>query len=202
MLYTTTHETPDTRHTTHQTRTPPTTTLSRGDAASPSDSERAKALRARIATVDDNTKPPVLGKDEIGAEHMAPHDVVRFVMNALKRSPEDGVTALLQFSAQTDGMEQLDFVGQLQPGAFSPEALLRYFETEPRYQALSAVSESKAMGQPELKHNAKKAVQKLLVRREGRNWEELFINLVLTEAPPPMYKRWLVASIYKQGTGE
>ena len=141
--------------------------MSLGDSASSSDSELAKALRARIATVDDKTKSPVLGKDEIGAEHMAPHDVVRFVMNALKRSPEDGVTALLQFSAQTDGMEQLDFVGQLQPGAFSPEALLRYFETEPRYQALSAVSESKAMGQPELKHNAKKAVQKLLVRREG-----------------------------------
>ena len=47
---------------------------------------------------------------------------------------------------------------------------------------------------------SRKAAQKLLVRRDGGNWEDLFVNLQLasTRVGEQERKRWLVTSIYKQ----
>ena len=38
------------------------------------------------------------------------------------------------------------------------------------------------------------------VRRDGKNWEELFVNMVLGEASGVIGKRWFITSIYKQGS--
>ena len=46
------------------------------------------------------------------------------------------------------------------------------------------------------------AVQKLLVRRDGANWQDLFINMVLAPANPDggtPVPRWMVTSIYMSG---
>ena len=46
-------------------------------------------------------------------------------------------------------------------------------------------------------------MQKVLVRREGSNWEDLFVNMQLAEIKGDQgelsTRRWLITTIYKQG---
>ena len=48
------------------------------------------------------------------------------------------------------------------------------------------------------------AAQKLLVKRDGANWEDLMINMQMVELddddPTSKKRRGLITSIYKQGT--
>ena len=39
-----------------------------------------------------------------------------------------------------------------------------------------------------------------LVRGERGNWEELFVNMQLAEVAEGVGKRWLITTIYKQGS--
>ena len=93
-----------------------------------------------------------------------------------------------------------DSVGQLLPGSFDePAALLQYFDANERYSSLLSLSEWKCMGAPDFSNLSKIAKQKLLVRRDGANWEELFINMELIPSEV-VGKRWVITSIYKQGS--
>ena len=59
------------------------------------------------------------------------------------------------------------------------------------------------MGPPDLSNLSRSAVQKVLVRREGSNWEDLFVNMQLAEIKGDQgelsTRRWLITTIYKQG---
>ena len=94
-----------------------------------------------------------------------------------------------------------DFVGQLQPGYFAdPQAFMDYIAAQPRYHTLTALEEYKCMGTPDFSDMSRKAAQKLLVRRAGKNWEDLMINMRIVEvetAEKPT-RRWVITSIYKQ----
>lgn len=94
----------------------------------------------------------------------------------------------------------------MQPGHFdAPGALSAFFSREARYETLARLEEWKCMGAPDFSDMSRKAVQKLLVRRDGANWEDFFINLTLADVAAPgdelgmPRKRWLITSIYKQG---
>jgi hypothetical protein len=97
-------------------------------------------------------------------------------------------------------------LGQVQPGCFAnPDELRSFFASHERYETLSCLSEWKCMGSPDFSDMSRKAAQKLLIRREGANWEDLFINMQLAEVATPgdaalPTRRWLITSIYKQGT--
>lgn len=123
--------------------------------------------------------PPPKGPDELGADAMGPADVVAYVMQSLSASIRDealgfeaGAKVLLSFAASVDDGKPEDFLGQVQPGHFNdPGQLTRYLASEPRYETLTRLDEWKCMGIPETSDMSRKAVQKLLVRRDGKNWE-------------------------------
>jgi hypothetical protein len=128
--------------------------------------------------------PPPKGPDEVGADLMGPADVVEYVMSSMaaaasERQFDIGAKVLLSFavSRKDDDDKPEDFVGQLQPGHFAePAQLTSYLAAEPRYETLTMLDEWKCMGVPETSDMSRKAVQKLLVRRDGKNWEDLFIK--------------------------
>jgi hypothetical protein len=144
---------------------------------------------------------------------MGPQDVVSYIMQALTAEQDDawpGHKTLLSFAVKCEDKAE-DVVGQLQPGFFdAPGALADYFRDNPRYATLNEMSEWKPMGPPQLSNMSRNAAAKMLIRREGANWEEFFMNMVLADMPaasgdaslPPAIarKRWLITSIYKQGT--
>ena len=174
----------------------------------PSDADLFASLSARIAKADEGGVQP-LGPDDVTADKMCPKDVVMYCMRSLREGTDDGMRALLGFAVRVDdGSKCEDMLGQLQPGYYTDPADLRAFlEEHPRYRTLVSLSEFKCMGPPELSDVSRRAAQKLLVRRDGKNWEDLFINMRLAEmqqnekdpetgAPAP--RRWLITSIYKQ----
>ena len=61
------------------------------------------------------------------------------------------------------------------------------------------MSEWKAVGDPEERGRAgvvgHTAAQKILIRRESGNWEQMYCNLQLYDSP--LGRRWGVTSIYK-----
>ena len=159
---------------------------------------------------------------------MGPAEVLSHVMRSLQQGGLDGCTALLGFSLKPPsggGVE--DFLGQVcgwdcelyaaqsrnlppshsqvQPGFYaSPQELLDYLLTHERYATLCSLSEFKPMGPPEYSDMARRAAAKLLVRRDGRNWEDFFVNLELVDlgAGAPAPKRWLITTIFKQGVAQ
>jgi len=174
-------------------------------ASAPSDDDLFASLRSRLSQTEDSAALPVpLGPDEIGADAMGPSDVIDYCMRSLRADAQAGSKALLAFAAKEDQME--DHVGQLLPGFFSDASeFVTHLASQPRYETLTCLSEFKCMGTPDFSDMSKRAAQKLLVRRDGANWEEFFVNLQLTKveseaesALPRM--RWIIISIYKQGT--
>lgn len=141
---------------------------------------------------------------QVGAENMGPADVVSYCMRSITQEAEQGSKTLMSFAVKAEDKPE-DFVGQLQPGYFqTPQDLIGYWTSNPRYETMARMSEWKPMGPPDFSDNSRKAAQKLLVRRDGSNWEELFINMQLVatggdESVLPT-RRWLITSIYKQGT--
>lgn len=174
----------------------------------PSDADLFAALRKRMAAQESDAAPAPLGPDDVGADQMGPADVVSYIMKSMKAAqevPEQGLKALMAFAAKLGGDKAEDHVGQVQPGYFSePSALADYLAANPRYQTLLKLSEWKPMGPPDLSNLSRSAVQKVLVRREGSNWEDLFVNMQLAEIKGDQgelsTRRWLITTIYKQGT--
>ena len=196
--------------------------LSFASMALPSDDELFSSLRARVSQSEGKSgPPPPLGPDEVGAECMGPADVVEYCMKSLLAQASDGCSTdgcrtMLSFAVKADDKAE-DFVGQLQPGYFSdPRAFMNYIAAQPRYETLTRLDEYKCMGTPDFSDMARKAVQKLLVRRDGANWEDLMINMAMVEVAPSVdelppdatatasapsafkKRRWLITSIYKQ----
>ena len=60
------------------------------------------SLRSRISQTQSADTVPVLGVEDIGADQMGPADVVEHVMKSLRAGPEQGFTAMLQFSLSFD----------------------------------------------------------------------------------------------------
>jgi len=158
------------------------------------DTELWKSLNARLEQRNEKKENVPLGMEDTSALSMGPSDVIQYVMNAMLKNDFE---ALLGFSAKLGGKVE-DFLGQIETGAFSEaETISKFFNSHPRYSTLVCLSEWKAMGSPDTSHTSRQAAQKLLVRRHGGNWEDLFINLRLVEAPA-VGKRWVITSIYKQ----
>ena len=120
----------------------------------------------------------------------------------------DGCRTMLSFAQKVSDKAE-DFVGQLQPGYFTdPQAFVDDMAAQPRYQTLTRLAEYKPMGTPDFSDMSRKAVQKLLVRRDGANWEDLHINMQMVEVEehsgadkkPGKTRRWLITSIYKQNS--
>ena len=66
-------------------------------------------------------------------------------------------------------------LGQLQPGSFSdPAAVAEFLENHDRYRTLTRLDEWKPMGSPQDSNMGRNAAQKMLVRRDGGNWEVQF----------------------------
>ena len=193
----------------------------------PSDEELFASLRSRIGQAEaggaaDSASgaPPPVGPDEVAADCMGPSDVVEYCMRSLLAKQGDDASeaarVLMAFAIKVTEGKAEDFVGQLQPGYFSdPATLCKYLSGQPRYETLTRMEEYKCMGTPDFSDMSRKAVQKLLVRRPGKNWEDLMINMQLVEVgatgainaagslgdgPAPKTRRWLITSIYKQGT--
>ena len=173
----------------------------------PSDADLFASLRKRTETATEEEAPAPLGPDEVGADQMGPSDVVSYCLRAIKAGSEedfDGLKALMSFAVKHDDGRLEDLTGQVQPGSFgTPAELFAYLKQHPRYQTLAQLSEWKPMGSPDTSNMSRNAVQKLLVRREGANWEDLFINMQLAEIKGTgdmPTRRWLITSIYKQGT--
>merc|ERR1712060_140252 len=122
-------------------------------------------------------------------------------MEALKQSNgEASCKALLGFSLKA--LDAEDSLGQVQPGSFSdPAAMCDFLANQKRYRTLMMLEEYKVMGPPNMSNMSRGAEQKLLVRRDGANWEEFFITMQLieTELAGVATKRWVISSIYKQG---
>ena len=135
---------------------------------------------------------------------MGPTEVVEYCMKSLLAQAAggcstDGCRAMLAFAIKYSDKAE-DFVGQLQPGYFSdPQAFTDYIAAQPRYNTLTRLDEYKRMGQPDFSDMSRRAVQKLLVRRAGANWEDLHINMQMVETGEDKKRRWLITSIYKQG---
>jgi hypothetical protein len=59
-------------------------------------------------------------------------------------------------------------------------------------------------GTPDFSDMSRRAVQKVLVRRAGSNWEDMMINMQMVEVdgdePTKKSRRWLITSIYKQNS--
>jgi len=175
----------------------------------PSDADLFASLRKRTESSPDDASqlPPPLGPDEVGAESMGPADVVSYCMRAMKADQGNefpGLKVLMSFAVRFEDGKPEDTLGQVQPGHFSaPAELADYLGGNARYQTLLELSEWKPMGAPDFSNMSRSAVQKLLVRREGGNWEDLFINMQLASldsSDAMANRRWLITTIYKQGT--
>ena len=140
------------------------------------------SLRARMDDPAKQGMPPPKGPDEVGADAMGPADVVDYVMSSMAAAAREnqfdsGAKVLLSFAVSCKDGKAEDFVGQLQPGHFEhPGQLTSYLAAEPRCETLTMLDEWKCMGAPETSDMSRKAVQKLLVRRDGKNWEDFFIK--------------------------
>lgn len=147
---------------------------------------------------EDDAPSRPLGMDDVGADSMGPADVVAYVMNAMQ---EGDFKTILGFSVKDDGALE-DTLGQLSVGAFgAPEQLSEWLASHERYSTLTNLDEWKPMGPPSLSDMSRKGAQKLLVRRDGANWEDFFINLQLVDTEPTGL-RWLITSVYKQGAAQ
>lgn len=162
--------------------------------ATPSDEDLFASLRARIeAPAGDKTLRP-LGPDEVSAESLGPSDLIKYVMDALVQQRFE---VLLGFAAAVEGGQSVDFLGQLQPGAFSsPEALTAYMQKEDRYRTMLHIAEWKPMGICDLSNLSRNGQQKLLVKPEVGNWEELYINIQLVPYLESS-KRWIITAMHK-----
>ena len=112
-----------------------------------------RSLRARLDRDQSGGTVTPLGIDDVGADKMGPIDVISYCMEALKASSVDGdlngCRVLLGFSVSAEDV--IDYLGQVQPGAFSDPAVLRsYLSAQPRYISLVSLSEYKCMGVPEM----------------------------------------------------
>ena len=117
------------------------------------------------------------------------------------RAPDEQTASVTPATHTLGASLGQDHLGQLQPGCFgTPAALLAYYRTSPRYTILADMHEWKCMGPPDTSNYARSAVQKLLVRGERGNWEELFVNMQLADVAEGVGKRWLITTIYKQGS--
>jgi len=152
------------------------------------------SLRARMETKE----PAPLGIDDVGADQMGPVDVINTVMDAMTRGD---FKTLLGFSLKDDEGRFEDTLGQLLVGAFgAPDQLSDWLAAHERYSTLTRLDEWKSMGSPDMSDMSRKAAQKMLVRRDGANWEDFFVNLALVEANTG--KRWVITSVYKQGVAQ
>lgn len=176
------------------------------------DDDLMSALRARMADVGsgagpsgggEGAGPPRLGPDELGADCMGPADVVNYILRSLMSGGADGAKAILGFAVTGPDYGALeDGLGQMQPGAFGDGAsFLAYLAGHARYRTLTTLDEFKLVDATDSDYG-RKVAHKLLVRRDGANWEDLFINLSLCDTAGPAGKRWLVTSIYKQGEAQ
>uniref|UniRef100_A0A6U5MUD6 Uncharacterized protein n=1 Tax=Calcidiscus leptoporus TaxID=127549 RepID=A0A6U5MUD6_9EUKA len=157
------------------------------------------SLRARLSSErQDAAELPVLGIEDLGADSMGPRDVVQHMMRAFVLDASKGCEVCMGFSPK--GGAQEDSLGQVQPGAFAdPASLHSFFGGHDRYRTMLSISEWKCMGGPDMSDLSRRAAQKLLIRREGANWEDFFCNLQLIDTEV-VGKRWLITSVYKQGT--
>lgn len=164
--------------------------------ATPSDADLFASLRARLIS-GDALRP--LGPEEVSADMLGPSDVIQYVMDSLVQQRFD---VLLGFAAAVQGGGSVDFLGQLQPGAFpSPEALTAFMQKEHRYRTMLRISEWKPMGTCDLSNLSRNGQQKLLVRPETGNWEELYINLQIVPYME-LGKRWIITSMHKAAGAE
>ena len=189
--------------------------------------------------------PDEVGADCMGPTDVIEYCMKSLRAQAADGCSTDGCRAFLAFAVRmTDKAE--DFVGQLQPGFFTgahafapfyfmhsstltsllpslslylradPQAFTDYMAAQPRYRTLAQLDEYKCMGTPDFSDMSRKAVQKLLVRKDGGNWEDLHINMAMVEVAPKgdvpdqagntkpgpgAKRRWLITSIYKQNGG-
>ena len=90
-----------------------------------------------------------------------------------------------------------------------PKSLEDYLASHPRYETLTKLEEWKPMGPPDMSDMSRKAAQKLLVRRDGATSASCMFTKKSSQLAPPEgsdasvalpTKRWLITSIYKQGT--
>jgi hypothetical protein len=168
------------------------------------DDDLMASLRARM-NKEGSGAPAPLGPDEVGADQMGPADVVDYIMRSLAAGNEpeadNGLRVLMGFSVAYDDGQQEDTLGQVQPGCFSSPDALRTFLASGRYEPLCDLEEWKPMGTPDMSNMSRQAAQKLLVRRDGDNWKDFFINLTLGQAVvgERNVPRWLVSSIYMSG---
>jgi hypothetical protein len=164
------------------------------------DAELSASLVKRIAGIRPEGETRPLGPSDVSAINMGPNDVVQIIFDAFMGSAEagchEGCRVLMSFSQVFDDERPVDSLGQLRPGAFeSPSACGDYLNSEPRYRALALLAEWKISGAPETRDRGFSAAQKLLVRREGYNWEQMYCNMELRGEG--MDRRWVVMSIYK-----
>jgi hypothetical protein len=167
------------------------------------------SLRARMEkSTDTRGAPPPLAPDEVGADQMGPHDVIDYIMRSLSCAddpePDNGFRTLMGFAAAYEGAKKVDMLGQLQPGCFASPQELRAFlasEESGRYETLVHLDEWKCMGGPDMSNLSRNAAQKLLVRKDGSNWKDLFVNMALSQPTPDglSVPRWVVTSIYMSG---
>jgi hypothetical protein len=172
-----------------------------------------KSLQSRRAAAMRCWSPLML--DESNVEQ-----VVRHIMDSFKPDDEDevwqfgntqadleppsyrGARVLKSFSMTSEA--KVDGLGRLRPGAFERSSLLeKYLLEEDNYCTLALLSEWKPVAAPEVRSAAGAddsaascALQLLLVRQKDCNWEEMAMNLELTESRAGR-RRWVVKSIYK-----
>jgi len=164
------------------------------------DASLSASLVARIAGLrpEGETKP--LGPDDVSALNMGPRDVVQIIFDAFKGAADhgcyEGCRVLMSFSQKFEDDRPVDTLGQLRPGAFaSASAFEDYLRSEPRYQTLALMTEWKVSGAPETRDRGHTAAQKLLVKRDGFNWEQMYCNMELRGSGQD--RRWVVMTIYK-----
>jgi len=167
------------------------------------DADLWASLRSRL----ESPKPHPLGLEDVVADSMGPKDVIAYVMNTLVQDMDAGISVLLSFSELVPDGSPVDFLGQLQPGGFgrgpaAKQAFIEYIKGEKRYRTLTVLDEWKPMGSPDFSDMSRRVAQKCLVRRDGGNWEDFFINMRLaTVDDSAMAKRWVIVSVYKQNAG-
>jgi len=164
------------------------------------DSSLSASFVARIAGLRQEGELKPLGPDDVSALSMGPRDVLETVLCAFQGAGSDGCyegcRVMLCFAQEFEGDRPVDSLGRLRPGAFvSASAFEDYLRSEPRYRALAVLAEWKPMGAPETSGHGHAAAQKLLVRRDGANWEQMYLNMELRGTGEK--RRWLVMSIYK-----
>ena len=166
------------------------------------DAALLRSLAQRISGQRPEGQTAPLGPDDLTADKTGPQDVVRMVMDAFAQGADlesrtlEGCRVLLSFAASVDDNETCDFLGQVQPGAFGdPAALVAFLSSEPNYRTLATLGEWKESGGPETSNYGRSCAQKLLVRRDGSDWEQMYMNMQLCDTPHG--KRWIVMTIFK-----